>query len=132
MLKEKACETLSLHQRVVGPNSSSTVHPGLLQNMVFKSHEHIRDLFSKMKVRSFTKKELIRNVIAKRATPKQRARYTTAKTVIKLFNHGKTRIGQHLRIMNDRGPTRAIFFSDAKKKVGRQCILDRLHFCQRH
>jgi len=65
------------------------------------------------------------------ATPKQWARYTSAKTVIKLFNHGKTRIGQNLRIdcyVNDRRPTRAIFFSDAKKKVRRQCILNRLHF----
>jgi len=70
------------------------------------------------------------DIISKRATPKQWSRYVLAKTVIKLFNQNNTRIGQLLRensYINDRNPGRASFFGDAKKKVGRNCLLNKLH-----
>jgi len=53
-----------------------------------------------------------------------------AKTVIRLFNQNNTRIEQLLRensYINDRNPGRASFFGDAKKKVGRNCLLNKLH-----
>jgi len=65
------------------------------------------------------------NIISKRATPKQWAQYTIAKTVIKLFNKGDTRIGALLRqnsYVNDRNPGRATFFEDAKMKIGRNWL----------
>jgi len=70
------------------------------------------------------------NIIAKRATPKQWSRYTLAKTVIKLFNPGNTRLGllRQNSYINDRNPGRASFFVDAKKKIGRNCLLNKLCF----
>jgi len=70
------------------------------------------------------------NIISKRATPKQWARYTVAKTIIKLYNQNCTRLSTLLRknsYVNDRNPGRAVFFGDAKRKIGRNCILNKLH-----
>jgi len=71
------------------------------------------------------------NIIAKRATPKQWCHYATAKCIINLYNNGTTRIGRYLReksCIDDRNPGKAVFFSDAKKKSGKICILSKLHF----
>jgi len=70
------------------------------------------------------------NIISKRATPKQCARYTVAKTVIKLFNQGSTRIGALLRqnsYVNNRNPVKATFFGDTRKEIGRSYLLNKLH-----
>jgi len=73
---------------------------------------------------------VILNINAKRATLKQWARYIVAKTGIKLYNQGNTRIGHVLRqnsYVNDRNPDRETFFGDARNKVGRNCLLNKLH-----
>jgi len=70
------------------------------------------------------------NIITKRATPKQWARYTVPKTVIKLYNLGNTRIGEMLRqnsYVNDRNPGIATFFGDVRRKIGQNCLLNKLH-----
>jgi len=69
------------------------------------------------------------NIISKRAMPRQWVRYTVAKMVIKLFNQGNTRMGGLLRqnsYVNDRNHGRATFFGDAKKKIIRNCLLNKL------
>lgn len=83
-------------------------------------------------VNDFKKKipRTVLNIISKRATPKQWARYAIAKTVIKLYNKGCTRMGILLRqnsYVNDRNPGRAVFFGNAKRRSGRHCILNKLH-----
>jgi len=63
-------------------------------------------------------------------TPKQWPRYAFAKTEIKLYNLGNTRIGQMLRqnsYVNDCNPGRATFFGDVIEKIGRNCLLNKLH-----
>jgi len=56
--------------------------------------------------------------------------YTVAKTVIKLFNQGNTKMGVLHRqnsYVNDQNPGRATFFEDARKKIGWNCLLKKLH-----
>jgi len=56
--------------------------------------------------------------------------YALAKCVVNLHSKGTTRIGRCQRgksYINDRNPERATFFSDAKKKAGKNCILSKLH-----
>jgi len=71
----------------------------------------------------------ILDIIAKRATPKQRSNYVTALTAIKLFNTNETRIGEQLRqqcYINDRQPRKGTFFDTSNLKIGRQSFQNRL------
>lgn len=62
---------------------------------------------------------------SRRATPSEWANFSTASTVIKLFNSSDTEIGCFLResvYINDRQPGRGKFIDKSRLKVGRQAL----------
>jgi len=71
----------------------------------------------------------ILDVVSKRPTPAQWARYSTAWTAISLINGATTRLADELRqkmYINDRMPMKSRFFNSARTKIGRQCFSNRL------
>jgi len=71
------------------------------------------------------------DVIRKRANPRQWAKYSISRFVIKAYNNKNTPIRLKLAqqgYINDRNPRRAKFFDGSRLKVGRQSLENRLVF----